>query len=243
MKRKEFESKVEKLGCGFLLKESPLFNLDEGKYSEYHLEILMSILVMTLEEIYYKGDEYKLKSISFREVTENDKEFREGQNIYLLTYTQFDEEIKKEAEYNIGSVNMTPALCGYDYQEQDTTGFIPLSDLEKSYGEYYGKVHYFFNYRCEFNLRIWGLYRQDIIEKMKIGDTIRFPYTFDDIMEVKLINIDSSETEREFTENPRNCMRSSKYYFEYRTDEGRNHFYIDSFEFDLVLFSDRKKFC
>lgn len=90
MERKEFESKVEKIGCGFLLKESSLFNLDKGKYSEYHLELLMSILVTALEKIWYRGDEYKLKFILFREVTENDEEFREGENNYLLTYIQID---------------------------------------------------------------------------------------------------------------------------------------------------------
>ena len=50
MKAKEFKEKLEKLGCGFLLKESTLFNLDEGNYSEYHLETLMEIVVMSLEK-------------------------------------------------------------------------------------------------------------------------------------------------------------------------------------------------
>lgn len=243
MERKEFESKVEKLGCGFLLKESSLFNLDKGKYSEYHLELLMSILVTALEKIWYRGDEYKLKSILFREVTENDEEFREGENNYLLTYIQIDEETKEEVEYKISGISITPSFFGYANQVQDTSGFTPLSDLEKTYGEHYGKIHYFFNYGCEVNLRIWGLYRQDIIEKMKVGDTIRFPDIFDDIMEVKLIGVDSTEAEREFTKNPRYCMRSSRYFFECRTDKKRNHLYIDSFKFDLILFSDRKKFC
>nr|WP_314113408.1 hypothetical protein [uncultured Leptotrichia sp.] len=244
MKREEFVKKLEKLGYEFLLKESPLFNLDEGNYSEYHLEKLMEILVMTLEKLFYKGDKYKLKSISFREITEKDKEFVEGENIYLLTYTQVYEETGKEAEFTIGDININPAMGRYDYQEQEIEGFIPLKDLIEKYGEYYGIIHYFFNFHLKLHIWTWALYNQDRIEKMEIGDTLRVPYCFDDWADFTLTRIDDREADREFTEDPRECMRSSVYYFNYKTDSGRSYYNsIDSFNFDFTLYSDRKKFC
>ena len=89
----------------------------------------MEIVVMSLEKIFYKGDDFELKNISFREVTEADKEFIEGQNIYILTYTQLDKETGNVSEFNIGDINITPALCGYDYQEQEKEGYIPLKEM------------------------------------------------------------------------------------------------------------------
>ena len=245
MKKKEFVEKLEKLGCGFLLKESPLFNLDEGKYSEYHLEVLMSIIVQSLEELYYKGDEFKLKNISFREVRENDEEFEEGENKYLLTYTQFDEEIEKEVEFTIGEVNLTPALCGYNFDEQEMEGYIPLKELQEKYGDYYGIIHYYLDVHIEaLHIWAWSSYNQDIIENMKIGDSLRVPYKFNDWATFTLIEIDSREANREFTEDPRECMRSSEYKFKYETDSGKTYYEsIDSHTFEFILYSDRKKFC
>ena len=245
MKKKEFVEKLEKLGCGFLLKESPLFNLDEGNYSEYHLEVLMSILVESLEILFYKGDEFKLKNISFREVKESDEEYEEGENKYLLTYTQFNEEINKESEFTLGKVNLTPALCGYNFDEQEMEGYIPLKELMEKYGEYYGIIHYFFNFHIEaLHIWRWSMYNQDLIENMKIGDSLRVPYKFNDWAEFTLIDIDSREADREFTEDPRENMRSTDYQFEYKTDSGRYYFEsIESNTFEFTLYSDRKKFC
>ena len=244
MKKKEFVEKLEKLGCGFLLKESPLFNLDEGNYSEYHLEKLMEIVVMSLEKLFYKGDEYKLKNISFREITEEDEEFEEGENKYLLTYTQINEKRGIEAEFNIGDINITPAICGYDYEEQEMKGYVSLKELQEKYGEYYGIIHYFFNFHLNLHIWTWSLYNQDKIEKMKIGDSLRVPYCFDDWAEFTLEKVDDREANREFTKDPRECMRSSVYYFKYKTDSGR--FYYEGIEntgFEFELYSDRKKFC
>lgn len=245
MKIKEFKEKVEKLGCGFLLKESPLFNLDGGNYSEYHLEVLLSILVQSLEELYYKGDEFKLKNISFREVEETDEEFEEGENKYILTYTQFDEEIEKEVEFTIGEVNLTPAICGYNYDEQEMEGYVPLKELQEKYGEYYGIIHYYLDTQIEaLHIWTWSSYNQDIIENMKIGDSLRVPYKFNDWATFTLIEIDSREANREFTKDPRECMRSSEYKFKYETDSGKTYYEsIDSHTFEFILYSDRKKFC
>lgn len=244
MEREEFVKKVEKLGCGFLLKESPLFNLDKGNYSEYHLEKLMEIIVMSLKELFYKGDEFKLKNISFREVTENDEEFEEGENKYILTYTQYNEKIGKEAEFTIGEVNITPALYGYNYDEKEKEGYIPLKELTDKYGEYYAIIHYFFNFHLKLHIWTWALYNQDVIENMKIGDTLRVPYCFNDWANFTLYKIDSSEADREFTKDPRECMRSSDYYFVYNTDSKKYYYEsIDSNTFEFTLYSDRKKFC
>ena len=244
MKAKEFKEKLEKLGCGFLLKESPLFNLDEGNYSEYHLETLMEIVVMSLEKIFYKGDEFELKNISFREVTVADKEFIEGQNIYILTYIQLDKDSGNVSEFNIGDINITPAICGYDYQEQEKEGYIPLKEMEEKYGEYYGIIHHFFDYYTEVNIRLWSLYNQDRIETMKIGDSIKFPHKYNDWAELTLLKIDSRDANREFTKDPRECMRSSDYYFECKTDSGKTYYEsLDSNSFKFTLYSDRKKFC
>ena len=245
MKIKEFKEKVEKLGCGFLLKESPLFNLDEGNYSEYHLEVLMNILVQSLEILFYKGDEFKLKNISFREVKEDDEEFEEGENKYLLTYTQFNEEINKEVEFTIGEVNITPALGRYNFDEQELEGYIPIKELMEKYGNYYGIIHYFFNFHIEaLHIWRWAMYNQDKIEAMNIGDSLRVPYKYNDWAEFTLIEIDDREANREFTKDPRECMRSSEYKFKYETDSGKTYYEsIDSHTFEFILYSDRKKFC
>lgn len=205
----------------------------------------MSILVQSLETLFYKGDEYKLKNISFREVTEYDEEFEEGENKYLLTYTQTNEKRGIEAEFTIGEVNITPALCGYNFDEQEMEGYIPLKELQEKYGQYYGIIHYFFNFHIEaLHIWRWSMYNQDRIEKMKIGDSLRVPYKFNDWANLTLIKIDDREANREFTEDPRDCMRSTDYYFEYKTDSGKYYFEtIESNTFEFTLYSDRKKYC